>query len=175
MGNSDKESLDRLVSAHLAGMLRFATRLAGNPDAAEEIVQDALVRAVRSWGSFRRDARATTWLMRIVINAFRDWAAKRPEQESLIADVADCRAVEPATQAMAEELGRLIASRVSALPPRQREVLVLITYEGLSPEEAAEVLGISPANVYANLHAARRRLRRSLASYLSEKCDEKRC
>ena len=76
------------------------------------------------------------------------------------------------SEAWASELGELVADRVSALPPRQREVLVLIAYEGLSPAEVARVLGISEANVHATLHVARRRLRTQLASLLMERCDE---
>ena len=62
----------------------------------------------------------------------------------------------------------MIAERILALPPRQREVLVLTSYEQLRPGEVAEVLGISESNVHANLHYARARLREELASYLTE-------
>ena len=65
-----------------------------------------------------------------------------------------------------------VAARVSALPPRQREVLVLITYEGLSPRAAADLLGISEASVYSSLHLARQRLRQELAPYLVEQYDD---
>ena len=59
--------------------------------------------------------------------------------------------------------------RISALPLRQREVLVLTAYEQLRPSEVADVLGISESNVYANLHYARARLREELTPYLTEK------
>jgi RNA polymerase sigma-70 factor (ECF subfamily) len=173
MSNSKNESLEQIVSAHLAEMLRFATRLTGNPEAAEEVVQEAMVRVVRSWNSFRHEAQTATWLKRIVINVFRDWAAGKPAAESIGPDFQDRRAANPAAQAQIEELGRLIAARVSALPPRQREVLVLIAYEGLSVEEVANMLDIRPANVHATLHAARRSLRISLAPYLRETSHEK--
>jgi RNA polymerase sigma-70 factor (ECF subfamily) len=170
MGRSaDSASLDRLVSAHLSEALRFAVRLTGDPDAAEELVQEALLRAARGWRSFRREASFRTWLLRIVINAFRDRLAAQPAPESLDEGLADARAVDPASQAAANELGRLMAARVSALPPRQREVLILVTYEGFSPREVARLLGIREANVHATLHVARRRLRRELAPYLVDR------
>ena len=75
---------------------------------------------------------------------------------------------------MAEELGRHIAQRVSALPPRQREVMILMTYEGLSANEAARVLDIQVANVYATLYEARQRLRAELAPFLAENCHDQR-
>ena len=167
-GSSDRASLDRLVSAHLSGALRFAVRLTGNPQEAEEVVEEALLRVARSWKSFRGEARFRTWLYRIVINVFRDRVAARPPPESLENEMPDGRLADPASQVLAGELGRLIAARVSALPPRQREVVVLTAYEGLSPREVADVLAVSQANVHATLHVARRRLRRELAPYLLE-------
>jgi len=165
---ADRASLDRLVSAHLSEALRLATRLTGKPDEAEEVVQEALVRVARSWKSFRGEARFRTWLFRIVINAFHDRLRAHPATEPLEDEVPDRRTADPHREAEAAELGRLIAARVSALPPRQREVLILTTYEGLSPREAAEVLGISQANVHATLHVARERLRRELARHFLE-------
>ena len=165
---ADSAGLDRLVSGHLSEMLRFATRLTGDPETAEEVVQEALVRVVRSWKSFRGEAQFRTWLLRIVINAFRDQLAARRQTEDLREEVPDWREADPASAVLAGELRRLIAARVSALPPRQREVLVLVTYEGLSTREVAEVLGISEANVYATLHVARKRLRKELAAHLGE-------
>lgn len=165
---ADRASLDRLVSAHLSEALRLAIRLTGDPDEAEEVVQEALVRVARSWKSFRGEARFRTWLFRIVINAFRDRIAARRGTERLEEDVPDGRVADPAAEAATAELGRVIAARVSALPPRQREVVILTCYEGLSPGEAAEVLGISQANVHATLHVARQRLRRELARHFLE-------
>jgi RNA polymerase sigma-70 factor (ECF subfamily) len=153
----------------LSEALRLAVRLTGDAADAEDVVQDALVRVARSWKSFRGDAQFRTWLFRIVVNAFRDWAAPRPVPERLEADPPDRRAGDPCSEAAAAELGRRIAERVSALPPRQREVLVLVSYEGLSPREVAEVLGITEANVHATLHVARKRLRRELALDFLEK------
>jgi RNA polymerase sigma-70 factor (ECF subfamily) len=170
--SADKKDLDRFVSSHLEEILRFATRLTGDPDRAEEIVAEALVRVARSWKSFRGEARFRTWLYRIVINVFRDESAARARTEQLDRDVPDPRCSDPANEAWVGELGRLVARRVSALPPRQREVLVLIAYEGLSASEVANVLGISKANVHATLHVARQRLRIQLTSHLMERCDE---
>jgi RNA polymerase sigma-70 factor (ECF subfamily) len=164
MGRSaDRASLDRLVSAHLPEALRLAIRLTGDAHEAEEVVQEALVRVARSWKSFRGEAQFRTWLFRIVVNAFRDWVAAQPATERLDEDVPDGRVGDPVSEAAASELGQLIAARVSALPPRQREVLVLTCYQGLSTREVAAMLGISQGNVHATLHVARKRLRRELA------------
>jgi len=170
MGSSDKKpKLDQLVDEHLPEMLRFAVRLTGEAESAEELVQEALVRVARSWKTFRGESQFRTWLFRIVINVFRDRLAKSRPEQSLLNDPPDNRAACPVSSAQAEELGRLIAAAVSALPPRQREVLVLAAFEGLSTPEVAEVLGITQANVHSTLHAAREKLRQDLAAYLVEK------
>ena len=164
--------LDQLVAEHLPEALRFAARLSGCQDTAAEIVQEALCRAARGIGSFRGQSQFRTWFYRIVISAFHDHTAASARQRcggELTDQLADRRCEDPAAAAMTNELRDLIARRVSALPLRQREVLVLITYEQLRPREVAEVLGISESNVHANLHYARARLRDELASYLTEK------
>ena len=164
-------TLDGLVRAHLSQALRFAIRLTGDVDAAEDVVQDELVRVARSWPTFPGDAEFRTWLFRIVINVFRDRLARRAPRHELRSELRDERAEDPADAAQWNELERHVARRVSALPPRQREVMVLITYEGLKPREVSRMLGISEANVYSTLHAARERLRAELACWLGEKND----
>lgn len=164
--------LDQLVEDHLPGALRFATRLTGNPETAEEIVQESLLRVARSWRTFRNQAQFRTWLFRIVINVFRDRAPARLAAKSLATDVVDRRVGDPSASLLHAELRQLVAARVSALPPRQREVLVLVTYEGHSPREAAELLGISEASVYSNLSIARQRLREELAPYVVGQRDD---
>jgi RNA polymerase sigma-70 factor (ECF subfamily) len=169
----DRTTLDRLVRAHLPAALRFATRLSGDADAAEDVVQDALARVARSWGTFRGDATFRTWLFGIVVNAFRDRLdaqrrAGRLDGGAVSDDVPDTAAVDPAAAAEAGELGRRVARLVSSLPPRQREVLVMVAYEQMTTADVAAALGVTEQNVRATLHAARARLRERLAPYLAE-------
>ncbi len=107
-----------------------------------------------------------------MLNVFHDWLEKRrPEKRRSsgpIKDISDPRQADPALSAMAEELRRYVAQRVSALPPRQREVLVLTFYEGLAAEDVADLLEIEVSCVYANLYQARRRLRTELAPFLTD-------
>jgi RNA polymerase sigma-70 factor (ECF subfamily) len=161
-------SLDRLVVKHLPAALAFATRLAGDPHAAEEIVQDALLRVLRSWQTFRGESAFRTWFFRIVINVFRDslrQSAAEVPIDDIAVEPADSASAQPPQAAMAAELERRIAQEVSQLPPRQREVLVLSVYEGLSTREVAGVVGISQSNVHSTLSAARSRLKLRLAPY----------
>jgi RNA polymerase sigma-70 factor (ECF subfamily) len=166
----DSANLDQLVIDHLPAALRFATRLTGDADRAEELVQQALLRVVRRFSSFRGESEFRTWLLRIVINVFRDGlraaSAQLPLADESPSDLVDRSVAEPSEAAMAAELGQRIAQEVSRLPARQREVLVLVTYEGLSIRETASVVGISEGNVHSTLSAARARLKVRLARYL---------
>jgi RNA polymerase sigma-70 factor (ECF subfamily) len=163
----DRQTFDRLVLEHLDSAQRFAIRLTGDPHAAEDLMQDALLKAHRSWQSFRGESKFSTWLYAIVINAFRDRIAASPQLAGELPDeVTDARSTDPAREAQSREFGQIVAAEVSRLPPRQREVLVLSAYEDLSIGEVAIVLGTSDQNVRTNLHLARERLRSKLATYL---------
>ena len=170
MGHSgDPTALDRLVRTHLPETLRFATRLTGSLDSAEDVVQEALVRVTRSWATFRGESDFRTWLFRIVINVFRDRLSHERTTAGMPGDTVDRRAADPGDSAIVNELSRIIAQKISTLPPRQREVLVLMSYENLTPQQTAEVLGITVGNVHVTLHLARERLREELAPWMVEK------
>ena len=163
----DRHTFDHLVSSHLAAAMRFAVRLSGDVHAAEDLVQEALYRAARGWQSFRGQAAFKTWLFQIVVNVFRDQLQRSQyDAGELKDDLPDARSREPVDHAAAGELGPMMAKLVSALPPRQREVLVLVAYEGLTPAQAAAVLAISETNARANLAHARQRLKEQLAPYM---------
>jgi RNA polymerase sigma-70 factor (ECF subfamily) len=170
-GDSTRNDFAQLVAAEMPALLRFAIRLTGNAESAEEVVQEALFRAARTREAFRAEASLRTWLLRIVIHAFRDSLAgsRRRASEAITEDLVDPRQPPPERASLEAELSERIAGHVSALPSRQREVLVLSAYEQLSPAQIAEVLGITVANVHVNLHHARTRLKELLATYLAEK------
>jgi len=166
--SGDRASFDRLMTEALPAMHRFAIRLTGDVDAAEEIAQEAAVRAARSWQSFRGEAQARTWLLRIVINLFRDRVARKaPGSGELSDEISDERTLEPSAAMQNTETGALVAKLVSSLPPRQREVILLVAYEQMDQADVAKVLGVSEQNVRTNLHHARERLKKELLPYLS--------
>lgn len=162
----DANDLDRLVRAELPAALRLAVRLCGQADAAEEVVQESLFRAARSWRNFRGDCAFRTWFFRIVVNVARD-RARAPPAGELLDDPVDSRTASPPQLVLEQETAQQISQEVSRLPQRQREVLILIAYENHSIAEAAEVLGATEQNVRTNLHLARARLRERLARHLS--------
>jgi RNA polymerase sigma-70 factor (ECF subfamily) len=164
----DRQTFDRLMIEHLPQGHRFAIRLVRDPADAEDLVHDALVRAAGAWRGFREDSSFRTWFFQIIVNVFRDRLRRRIGAASLDGDELEARAANPVDRVVADELGEQIAACVSALPPRQREVLVLVAFEQMSPSQAAEVLEISEESARASLHYARQRLKQQLAVYLSD-------
>lgn len=172
----DRQTFERLMLEHLPAAHRLAIRLSGSPDRAEELVQEAMLRASRGWAQFRGQSRFTTWLFQIVINVFRDQLRRKGVGEEVADDhdLPDARTVDPHQAASGKELGELIARHVSSLPPRQREVLVLVAFEQMAPSQAAAVLEISEQNARVNLYLARQAMKKLLAIYLNEdRCESK--
>jgi RNA polymerase sigma-70 factor (ECF subfamily) len=165
----DRETFDRLMLDHLSAALRFAIRLLGDPHEAEDLVQEAMLRAARNWKSFRGASSFRTWLFQILINAFRDrLRGKRARSEAMGDEVSDVRSIDPLIATQVAEMAEIVAKLVSSLPPRQREVLVLMVYEQMSSSDVAKMLGMTEQNVRTNLHFARQRLKAQLGPYMSE-------
>lgn len=169
---SRRAAFDAAVVECLPNLQRLAMRLCGDEHMAEDIVHDAIVKAARSWRRFRGDARVATWLHRIVINASRDAITRRRRErdridnrdpkpiEDSIDDAAHNTARNTAGDDLAiRELRSAIADAVGSLSDRQREVFVLIVWQRLSVDDAADVLNTNRQNVHANLHLARRHIR----------------
>jgi RNA polymerase sigma-70 factor (ECF subfamily) len=144
---------------------RFALRLCGDAHAAEDVAQEALVRAWRRRGRLRNERAARVWVFRIALNVWRDRlrrgalpvgrAGPLEGTETIVGPSAE-RLAE-----MREDLARALAA-LDGLPPRQREVLYLSAVEGLSASEVADVLGISSVAAKANLSLARQKMREQL-------------
>lgn len=168
------------ISEGLPKFIALAQRLTGNEDLASEAVQNALLKASKSWRRFRGQSHVQTWMTRIVIHASRDvLAAKRKrkirvtpnpgiDDQTQPADLAGPHRT-PSQQLMDRELNQIVRSAVQALPDRQREVFALSVWQGLPASEIGQLLNITAQTVHANLHVARTRLRELLASYVDSK------
>ena len=170
MSEADKD-WENLFQSQLPNALRLAVRLTGNVHDAEDILQESLLRAARARETFRGDCTFRTWLNRIIVNVFRTWVTSRPSVETLSEDP---MAPSDTTDEKNEQQARseLIAQHVSRLPERQREVLVFVTYEQMSPQDVAELLGLTIQNVYSNLAAARQQLRKTLGALMKTGVDQ---
>jgi RNA polymerase sigma-70 factor (ECF subfamily) len=142
--------------------LRFALRLTGNANTAEEVVQEALCRALKSWRSYRGDAAFRTWLLQIVVNVDRDRRRRQRSTEPIPWGEVIDNASTPLEQAAVSELRADVRAAIEALPDRQREVALLSLGEGLAASDVALVLGTTEANVHTCLHLARKRIAKAI-------------
>jgi RNA polymerase sigma-70 factor, ECF subfamily len=159
----DRRAFDEIVIRHGSFALRVASRLIPQPLVAEEVVQEAMVRAWSEAGRFDpHRARFTTWLYRIVVNLCID--QRRRVQLQPMPDNFD--PVDPAAGAdemmEANERHTALARALRDLPLRQRAAMTLVYNEGMSGAEAARVLGLSAKAVERLLARARAGLRERL-------------
>jgi RNA polymerase sigma-70 factor (ECF subfamily) len=162
-GAGDRKAFDAVVVRHGAFALRVAARLTRDPAAAEDIAQEAFVRAWTAIGRFDpQRARLTTWLYRIVANLCHDHLRRaRPEAMPEGFDPADPAEGAEARIAAGQQ-ARAMAAALAELPGRQREALALVYEEGLSGAEAAKALGVSAKAVERLLARGRQFLRTRL-------------
>jgi RNA polymerase sigma-70 factor (ECF subfamily) len=164
---SDKEQraqFERLVLPHLDAVYNLARWLAGNDHDAEDIAQDACVRAYRFVGGCRgNDGRA--WLLTIVRNTAYSWLKKNRAQPLVSIEDEDTGEIEDQSAAVSSFHGAdadVLRSALEALPPEFREVLVLRELEGLSYKEIAEVAEVPVGTVMSRLARARRQLQETV-------------
>jgi RNA polymerase sigma-70 factor (ECF subfamily) len=156
-----------LVDRYKDRALTLASRLVGDHDEAEELVQDAFVNAYRHLDQFRGDARFGTWLHRIVYNLCMTKVARRKDRmESLdILENGPDRIPEdytgPSIHEMVEEseLAGLLEEEIGKLPPTLQTPLLLFYVQELKYEEMAEVMSIPIGTVKTYLHRGRKLLR----------------
>lgn len=150
------------VMPHLDAAYNLARWLARDPHDAEDIVQDACVRAMR-YSDSMRDAGARSWFLSIVRHAFYDWLARNRPAELAFDGAAIDAAVDPGDgpQEAASRAGELrrAVELVVALPLQFREVLVLREVEDLSYKEIARVVDVPIGTVMSRLSRARALLR----------------
>jgi RNA polymerase sigma-70 factor (ECF subfamily) len=169
----DRPAFDRLVELTHRDTYTLALRLTGNREDAADITQEVYLRAYRNLGSFRGDARFTTWLYRITANCasthMRRWRRHRHDplaDDDLVIDLR-CDG-DPEGNAAAADLRSRLAIAIEELPPKLRAVVVLRDVYELSHEAVAEELGISSNAARVRLHRARSRLRAQLFPDLGE-------
>ncbi len=163
----ESEAFDELVRLTRRDAFGLAYRLTGKEEDARDVVQDAYLRAFRSIGKFRGEARFSTWLYRIVANCASTHLTKRvrhsyeqlPDGDRMVDERPEA---DPAGQAEAAGLRRQLDAAIADLPPRLRAVVVLHDIYDLSNEGIAEELSISVSAAKVRLHRARRRLREQI-------------
>lgn len=157
-----------LVDRYKDRALTMAARLVGDRGEAEELVQDAFVRAYRSLERFRREAAFGTWYYRILYNLCMSAMSRkreRPrqftehEEEALDAVMADPGEPTALERMEEEELQSMISEEVNLLPEKLKSAVLLFYVEGMSYDEMVEVLQVPLGTVKTNLFRGRALLR----------------
>ncbi|MDZ4805259.1 MAG: sigma-70 family RNA polymerase sigma factor [Candidatus Eisenbacteria bacterium] len=169
----DESAFAEMVLLYGPRLLAVARRLLRNEDDSRDAVQDAFLSAFKSLERFQGDARLTTWLHRIVVNAgLMKLRTRRRKPEESIEDLLprfqeDGHQLDPAVlwndsarpEAASLEIRLLVRRNIDRLPEGYRTVLLLRDIEGYDTEDAARALGISANAVKVRLHRARQGLR----------------
>ena len=138
---------------HLDTLYRGALRLTHDSDQAQDLVQEAYLRALRYQHSYQAGTNMRAWLFAIMRNLFWDrFKGSRKDDLSLDDKIAASEVV----------------SAVDKLPPLHREVVLLVDVEGFSYKDAADTLGVPIGTVMSRLHRARQQLQKSLYDYAVE-------
>jgi RNA polymerase sigma-70 factor, ECF subfamily len=177
----DGTAVRLIMQRHNRRLYRVARSVLGNDAEAEDVVQEAYVRAFTHLDGFRGDARLSTWLTRVALNE----ALGRRRKRRAFIDLKDIDALndqgaarviylptahqqsDPEAAAARAEVRRQLEQAVDQLPNPFRVVFMLRDIEEMSVEETASHLGLRPETVKTRLHRARRLLRKSLHTTLS--------
>jgi RNA polymerase sigma-70 factor (ECF subfamily) len=173
-------------------LYRAALAILGNEAEAEDVLQDAYVRAYQHLHQFQGRAQFSTWLTRIAVNEALARARRQhravsldeplsPGGDTLMSSFA-AEGPNPEQQASQAELGRVLETAIMAVPEKYRAVLMLRDVENMSTAETASVLGLSEENVKVRLHRARALVRKELYAtagamaprvfgFMAERCD----
>src|SRR5580700_11178994 len=171
---STRELFEREVLAHLDSIYSMALRLARNPEDANDLLQDTILRAYRFFHQFTPGSNSRAWVLTILFNNFRNGYRKsgreqlsqseaefneRLEAESLAADQTK---TDPAALAFADVMAPEVSAALEAIPEEFRVALLLVDVEELSYQEVSTVLAVPVGTVKSRVSRGRNLLRRAL-------------
>ena len=165
----DANAFEHLVHAYEKNVYNLALRSLGNPQDAEDVTQEAFLKAYRSLSSFRGDSKFSVWLYRIVSNLCLDLLRakqRRPVQSLTVEnDEGEVDELEISDEHFSPEklldrkLTRESVQRgLASLPDDSRQILLLRELQGMSYEEIGETLGLEPGTVKSRIFRARKKL-----------------
>lgn len=160
----DPAAIQALVARKLPRMLALAGRMLGDAAEAEDVAQEALVRAWRQAPKWTPgQARFDTWLHRVALNLCYDRLRRRREIPTETPPDRPDEGPAPDRGLLAADVGARVDGALAALPERQREAVVLCHYQELTNIEAAALMSVSVEALESLLSRGRRALRRALA------------
>src|SRR6201987_5239073 len=177
----DVQAFEKLVKQYDRQVFRIAQHITQNREDAEDVVQDAFLKAYEKLDEFQGNSKFYTWLVRIAVNESLMRLRRRrtgkmvsidedveTDEGSVPRDLADW-APDPEQNYTQSELAEILRKTIQGLPPGFRVVFALRDVEGLSTEETAETLGLSIPAVKSRLLRARLQLRERLSRYFKRK------
>jgi RNA polymerase sigma-70 factor (ECF subfamily) len=166
-------AFEQLVDQYKRRVFRVAWKITCNHEDAEDVVQNAFVKAFQNLPDFRGDSRFYTWLVRITINealmkirrrrsnVVSIDESKEADDRSIPIEIKD-QAANPEQRCSQDEVQRILAANINDLAPPFRAVLLLRDIEGLSTKETAQALDLTSSAVKTRLQRARMKLRKSV-------------
>lgn len=148
-------------------LVNLAYRFCGDRGRAEDMAQEAFLRAYRGLGGWRKDAAFSTWLFALATNLYRSELRRIPARTVALEEIAELRDARDGGWEE-ESRDRAVRRAVSALPPKYREALTLFYFHEMDVPAAARSLGLPEGTVKARLHRGRELLRGKLALLLPE-------
>ena len=160
--NGDQAAFEQLYREHVGRVYAICLRIVANAPRAQELTQDAFVRAWRMIGTFRGESAFSSWLYRLTVNVvWGDLRAKRRRTARVM--ITDDLTPYDKTENMSMPGTAVdLENAIAALPPQARTIFVLHDVEGYRHEEIAELMGLSEGTSKSQLHRARKLLRETL-------------
>jgi len=165
----EEAALRAIMQANNRRLYRLARGMLRSDSEAEDVVQEAYVRAFTHLENFRGESSLSTWLLRIAINeALGRLRGQRAELSALPQDALEAQIIQfplsstvddPEKSMAQREIQRVVEHAIDELPEAFRLVFIARAMEGMSVEETSELLGVKPATVKTRLHRARAMLR----------------
>ena len=162
--NGDKEAFEQLVIRNQDLVFSLAFKLSGNRDLANDIAQEAFIRAWRAIEKFRGDSAFSTWIYRITVNTA--WTLRNKAKKHTLANIEETQEPiiidekkDPELIAINSDLSFVLRQALNKLPMEQRIIVELKNIEGRSHKEIAEYLGITVTAAKVRLHRAHKKLR----------------
>lgn len=162
----DERAFDTIVRTQYNALYAHALRRLSQHEAAEDAVQDTMLRAYRALPNLDGDLALRAWLHRILTNVCHDEGNRRRRQQGLVEKVAalpEEMAEDPIEEAVLHDTVRVMSEALKDLPESYREALVLRYVDGLSFREVAEATGVSEENARARVHRGRQALHKILS------------